>query len=69
MSYAARQDVAGKIEWEGGLWAWATGYGFDPEDMPDIETTEAALLFKSYLTIAEFYGDRFMALLPDSDDE
>ena len=65
VSYESREALAGKISWEGGLWEWATGYGFNPSDMPDEETTEAAVHFRAHLDIAGFYAPRFLRLLPD----
>jgi hypothetical protein len=37
MSYATREEVRGKVEWEGGLTA-ALDYGLDTGDMPEGDT-------------------------------
>jgi len=65
VTYESREALAGKISWEGGLWAWATSYGFDPSDMPDEETAEVAVHLRPHLDIAGFYANRFIQLLPD----
>lgn len=63
--YESREHLAGKITWEGGLWQWATGYGFNPEDMPDEETAQAAKKFEESLAEAQADADALMTLLPD----
>lgn len=66
--YESRETLAAKIAWEGGVWAWVTGYGFDPEDMPDDETRVAAVAFNDLLIPAWQAANAFMDLLPDMDN-
>lgn len=65
--YADRAAVAGKIEWEGGIWAWLD-YGSNPRDMPDEETAEALTKLRAHYEIAEFYAERFERLIAPERD-
>jgi hypothetical protein len=37
-TYANRQDLANKAEWEGGIIDMLFGYGLKPEDVPEDDT-------------------------------
>lgn len=47
--YETRQELAEKIDWEGGLEEFAFGYGVNLEDLPDDEIRE---LFAKLLEVA-----------------
>lgn len=62
--YESREDVAGKIEWEGFFYALEEGY-LKPEDMPDPELAEAAEVMQQDYEQLHDSMAVFEGLLPD----
>lgn len=61
--YASRQELANKIDYEGGLCEAAFGYGIDADDMPEGDTE----LFEAWkrLDACRPVIDAVSKLLPD----
>jgi len=68
--FESREDLAAKIEWEGGLME-ALDYGITTEMMPegDTELTEAWSKLEASFRETSKLADAMSAMLPDADGE
>lgn len=65
-----RQELANKIDYEGGLFNMLIGYGLDEADLPE-DDEELRAVFRRLMPVAEMFGmlvDEFSALLPHPGD-
>jgi hypothetical protein len=70
-AYESRAELAGKIDWEGGIHEMLFEYGLSDADLPedDEELRLAAAKVFELLPAFDAAIDAFVALLPEPDDE
>lgn len=69
--YEDRQELANKIDYEGGLFNMLIGYGLSEQDLPPGDE-ELLSVFKRLLPVAEMFEmliDEFGALLPEPGED
>lgn len=66
-SYENRQELADKIDYEGGIYEMLFGYGLGVEDMPDGELRTLMTKIKSVTNVLEPLISEFEKLLPASE--